>query len=304
MVRFASGSGAGQVTLNIVSTNDKASIALSYTGPHGGTASDSFTFALTNDTTVVAWIDAGPIQPDLTQIDPADSVFSDLTDPITCGVRLLSTWPSSGRAGIGRTNNGLVEAERIFADHFLNSRSGNHAPPANPNDPTYVNKQDYRMYQRLQASYELFNATIIPGTVKYLQQLPSNGVTPEPCSGLQLTSQAVEENALNKESGITSDGLLVYQVTEARLGADGQAVNQFLNGVAGGDYRTSTPWIWSVIQFDANGKTRDWTQGSNLQTFPSYQIYTNGFAKQLISEGDLMNFISLNSTSQYTGPRK
>jgi len=68
-----------------------------------------------------------------------------------------------------------------------------------------------------------------------------------------------------------------------------------------------TPWIWSVIQFDANGRTRTWTQGSssgNLQILPSYQVYTNGFALEPVHPGDLMTFIGLNSTSQYSGPTR
>jgi hypothetical protein len=39
------------------------------------------------------------------------------------------------------------------------------------------------------------------------------------------------------------------------------------------------------------------------QMFPTYQVYTNGFAKYTIHEGDLMTFIGLNANSQYSGPR-
>jgi hypothetical protein len=76
-----------------------------------------------------------------------------------------------------------------------------------------------------------------------------------------------------------------------------------LNGVPGQNYTLSTPWIWSVIQFDANGYTRAWAQGtnaSNLQIFPTYQAYTNGFALQPIPQGNVFNFINLNSLSHFT----
>jgi hypothetical protein len=70
--------------------------------------------------------------------------------------------------------------------------------------------------------------------------------------------------------GTTLDGTLVYQINEAQLCRDGQAVNKFLNGNSSQPVSTVTPWIWTVIQFDASGKTRIWTQGApngNLQIF-------------------------------------
>ena len=63
-------------------------------------------------------------------------------------------------------------------------------------------------------------------------------------------------------------------------------------------------WIWSVTQFDVNGMTRAWQQGSNtnnLQIFPTYQIYANGFGLTPTLQGNLSTFIGLNATSQYTG---
>ncbi len=58
----ATGSSASQVTLGITSTNDRATITLTYVSPCGASTSDSFTFALNNDTTAVAWVDAAPIR--------------------------------------------------------------------------------------------------------------------------------------------------------------------------------------------------------------------------------------------------
>jgi hypothetical protein len=120
---------------------------------------------------------------------------------------------------------------------------------------------------------------------------------------------SVELHEFNGQLSVTPNNLLIYQVNQSRLGQEGQGINQFLNGVPGQDYRNITPWIWTVIQFDAGGRTREWVQGdadpglNNLQIFPAYDIYTNGFHRYTFAEGDLTTFMNLNSTSQYGGPR-
>jgi hypothetical protein len=169
----------------------------------------------------------------------------------------------------------------------------------------FVMSANYRMYQRLQAWYEVTADGIDSASVRYLNgPYVTKGTTPEPCSGLQLFSLPAERNAVDGNHGTTSDRSLVYQINETRLGPEGQAVNQFLNGVVGQDLSAATPWIWSVTQFDVNGMTRPWQQGSstnNLQIFPTYQIYTNGFGLTPTVQGNLSTFIGLNATSQYTG---
>jgi len=301
------GPSADHVTLAIISTNDKATITLTYVSPCGATATDSFTFALTNDTTVVAWIDKGPIFPGSGLLSPSDQVFMGLTDPTRC-VGFLGLWASYGQQGVGKVNNNLTAQEIQFAIQYLNAGSGNNQPPSNPNTFDYVNGQDYRLYQRFQAYYEIANGAINPATVRYLTTYATNGVTPEPCSGFQILSVASQPNPRNGEFGLTSDGSLVYQLNEARVGTAGQQVNQFLNGPIFGNWVAATPWIWSTIQFDANGKTRSWIQGSNLQIFPAYQVFTNGSPYSLgsfpESLANLMSFIALNTTSQYTVPSK
>jgi hypothetical protein len=315
MVGFSTpstGPSANQVTLAIISTNDKATITLTYISPCGGTATDSFTFALTNDTTVVAWLDPGPIGPGNSQLSPLDPVYQDLVNNSSTCVSTLAGWAFNGRTGAGQANNGLTPQEIQFAIEFLNAGSGNH-PPSNPNTSAYVNGQDYRLYQRFQAYYEITNGAINSATVKYLWGGPLDalsGVTPEPCTGFQILSVASQPNPRNGEFGLTSDGSLVYQLNEGRVGTNGQQVNQFLNGPVGGDWTLTTPWIWSTIQFDANGKTRAWVQGANLQIFPAYQVFTNGspvpypLGSFPDSLANLVSFVALNATSQYTGPSK
>jgi hypothetical protein len=89
------------------------------------------------------------------------------------------------------------------------------------------------------------------------------------------------------------------------LGDDGQAINQYLNGSPGANYHQATPWIWTVIQFDANGKIRPWISGAdvnNLQIFPAYEVYANGLGTAF-AQGILETFISLSGNSQYGGPK-
>jgi len=111
----------------------------------------------------------------------------------------------------------------------------------------------------------------------------------------------VEANPLNGKYAVSSDQSLLYQISEVRLGPPGQAVNFYLNGVPGQDYTLATPWIWSAIQYDAQGKTVGWVSGDNLQIFPAYQIYANSFALPPIPQGDVSVFSSLDATSQYRG---
>ena len=328
MVTFSTSPTAGNITL-LSSTNDKATITLSYTVPCGSenSATDTLTFALTNDTTVVAWVD--PNSPALLNVpippsDPfgnLDPVFNNLVarGAISCGLTLLG-WADGGKNGKGTANNNLTSAEIGFANAFLLEASGNKPNPPSQFDPDQIsfvnNPSRYRLYQRLQAYYQVTSAgTILNPT--YLMSQATPGVTPEPCTGFQIFSKPVEDNkTLNGKPTATADGTLVYQVVEARLGDTGQQINQFLNGLLNISYTTATPWIWSVVQFDANGKTRAWTQGGtsdNLSIFPAYQIYTNGFTitnptlpnfgLYTIMQLDPGPFIAKNSSFQYQVPQ-
>jgi hypothetical protein len=74
----------------------------------------------------------------------------------------------------------------------------------------FVVSGNYRMYQRLQASYEVAANAINPQSVRYLNgPYVTEGTTPEPCSGLQLFSLPVQTNAIDGNYGVTSDTSLV-----------------------------------------------------------------------------------------------
>ena len=306
----STGPSADHVTLVIFAAFGKAKITLTDISPcSGSSASDSFTFSLTDDVTVVAWVNAAAVSLDYPPNSATDMVVNSLTNATTCAATLL-LWSQAGQTGVGIGNNGLTNAERIFANEFLISQTGNPPPSTqtqNGNGAEYVASQNYRFRNRFQTFFEIkANATIDSSSLGILQrEFTPDGVTPEPCSGLQLFSKAVEDNT-NDALYATTDASIVYQLKENRLGPQGQAVNQYLNGPTGGDFTQTTPWIWSVIQFAADGTTRPWLSGSvnsNLQIFPAFQTYKNGELDALIFQGNLMTFIDLNATSQYRIPQ-
>ena len=308
-----SGSNSASVQLGIVSTGGKATITLQYLSPAGISAYDSFQFALTDDTTVVAWVDGSRAIPDPSPLPPDDPVVSNLGWGYSCGLTLLDWWNTGQSEAGGVGNNGLSSAEVLYANQFLIHYSANPDPQSqgnSVNSQAFVAAQKYRLYQRFQAYYEVANGQITSAPI-YLQNAPPvAGITPEPCSGMQIQiiSKAAQRNFDDGARTMTANRQLVYQVNEARLGSAGQAVNQFLNGPPppGQDYTTMTPWIWSVIQFDANGVTQPWAQGnnsSNLQIFPAYTIFKAGSFSTQVTQGSMTTFIGLNSSSQYVIPK-
>jgi hypothetical protein len=314
MVTFitpATGPGASQVTIGIWQTNASASITLTYTFPCGGSLQDTFRFALSNDTTAVAWVDASPSQvqvPSTASVyaaNPSSSIPSDLNGP-QCLVTLQS-WSAGAEIGLGSGTNGLVPQEVAYANAWLVANSGNQQPP-NPFPTgtglsTYLGNKGYRLYQRFQASYEVNTGVIDPSSVHYLESYVVPGYTPIPCPGMGSAPYVSSQpHSDNDKAGTTAAGDLVYQIVEARLGSDGQMVNQFLNGPPGGDYTQVTPYIWSVIQFDVNGFTRSLsTSGNsgNVQIFPSYVLYSGPTQLFAVEEGNWQTFAQLNSNSYF-----
>ncbi len=302
-----------------------SSVILSMTAPCGTQASDSFTFALGNDTTVIAWVDASKVPIDASQLSQTDPVFQGLegSDPVTllpnCPLT-LAKWLAGGEAGIGAGTgpggNGFSPAEVLFANQFLIHNSANAAPPSSlaPDQSGFLASKQFRLYTRYQQYYELTPQSAISWipNAGILKATAVPGVTPEPCFGTptQLFSLAAEQNPLNPQPALTQNGYWAYLLNQGRLGQEGQAVNQFLNGPPNNpDYTTSTPWIWSAIQFDSNGKTQAFTQNTtssttqNLSIFPTYWVYTNGYLAYRIPQSDVSAFIDQNSTFQHTGPK-
>jgi hypothetical protein len=67
-----------------------------------------------------------------------------------------------------------------------------------------------------------------------------------------------------------------YRTTEGRIGPTGQAINRTING-------GTTPWIWSVIEFDSSGNL---IVPIDHAMFPTYSIYWNGNLVQTCPQFD------------------
>jgi hypothetical protein len=131
------------------------------------------------------------------------------------------------------------------------------------------------------------------------------GRTPEPCTGLQLFSVAAEaalENGVRRVSRA-----MLYQVNSGRLGAEGQQVNAYLNKrqyTGPGLWPMATPYIWSAIEFAADGNVRPLLQGSTIQIFPTYFLYRNGqrVLSGSVAQLPIIDFIGLDWLSAFVLP--
>jgi len=154
------------------------------------------------------------------------------------------------------------------------------------------------------AYYELSGTTIQSKSVKFLRIDSQLGLTPEPCSGIQLFSLPTEP-APNNEARKSNSGL-IYQLVQGRLGQEGQQVNAYLNapkqhvGFAG--WFDATPYIWAAIEFDNSGTALPILAGGLAQIFPTYLVYQNGALVQTITQSQLQAFIALDATSYFVPP--
>lgn len=108
---------------------------------------------------------------------------------------------------------------------------------------------------------------------------------PTPAAGL-LPSVAADAHQSNGANGVTASGN-IYLLSEGRVGSTGQVVNQTING-------RTTPWIWTVIKFNALG----FLNASDSPTFPAYYVYKNGQLIQTFSQGTLKSFVKHDETYQ------
>jgi hypothetical protein len=81
-----------------------------------------------------------------------------------------------------------------------------------------------------------------------------------------------------------------YQLAERRVGTIGQVVNQTINQTL------STPWIWSVIEFDPWGHP-SYSLNSN---FPTIWVYTNGVLTAKYPPMPLSTFVGHDASYQLT----
>jgi hypothetical protein len=184
----------------------------------------------------------------------------------------VGTW-SLGTLTADLTNS----TDKAYAGAYLVKNSANPQPPTSGINPSqYLAGGNFR----------LFNDYGLPtgSTVQV-------GITPNPCGSVPIPNflQTAQQSTYNGSTGTSPSGWK-YQIAEGRVGAIGQTINQLLNGV------TSTPWIWSAIEFNSSGMP----MYSNVSIFPSFSVYLNGIYATTYNQSPVAIFSSLNASYQLT----
>ena len=251
-----------------------ATITVTFTCQSGATATATENVQVTTaDIVMIGWVDGSGITL------PSGASFLlriDLNTPLICNAT-LGSWL------LGIPVDLFGPAEVNYANAFLLKNSANSQPPSTINPDAQLAAGDFRLFNRLQASYSTSN-----GTISNFSAIHSNavvGTTPDPC-GL-IGNLAGEAHPANGSNGVTSSGTGVYQLAEGRLGPKGQAVNKTING-------TTTPWIWSVIRFDASGNP----DTSDHSIFPTFYVYQDGSLIATYPQSAPSAFIVLGDTYQ------
>jgi hypothetical protein len=284
-VSFQGSTSGSSVVIKALKAN-QPKVKVKYTCPSGATSEDEVkVMGMTQDVVVVAWVDAGPPAADLAVLsNQADFLIKiDLSNPVTCNL-------AAGSWLLGIPVDLLSNADRQYANAFLLTNSGNSRPPATIDPDVIGDAGDYRMWNRLQVSID----DTVP-RVDFIQQpTPRIGNTPNPCGGSGYLPGvpaygAPEVHPNNWADGLTPSRTGVFQLSEGRLGSDGQTINQTING-------HSTPWIWSVIRFDLKGDLVP--ADIDHQIFPTYYVYADGQLIHAYPQSPAAIFIALDATSQ------
>jgi len=267
-------SNAGTAVIQAVGIGT-ATITVTYTCSSGATATATVKVKVTTaDIVVIGWVDASVIP-----LPSGANILlrADLNLPLTCDA-LVGEW-----ALLGIRVDIFSQADVDYANAYLLSHSGNNPPPATIDPDSVLAGGDFRLYNRFQATFDQSGGTI--SNLSPIQSKTQVGKTPNPCTlPIKLDGETFPSSGA---SGITPSGTAVYQLAEGRLGPKGQAANKTLNG-------TTTPWIWSVIRFDASGSP----DTSDHSIFPTFYVYKDGSRIAIYPQSAPAAFIVLSDTYQ------
>jgi hypothetical protein len=226
----------------------------------------------TDDMVVIAWVDGSKIAlPD----DANIGLRANLNIPFLCSSLLLD-WVSRIPSFL------YTDADRAYANGFLLKNSGNGDPGQTINPDTVRSRGDFRLFNRFRATFSVSNGQIT--NPSYLQSVSQIGSTPDPCGIFPAAGADAHDS--NGAKGVTTSGASVYQLTEGRLGWAGRQINLTING-------RTTPWIWSVIKFNASG-----SPSMDIAIFPTYSVYRNGQLFGAPYSQLLLTFIQKDETYQ------
>ncbi len=227
----------------------------------------------TSQVTVIAWVNRNFPLPTGANTSLQQALRNSTTaQQIVCSGQVV-IWTHFGNFNLHNTT------DRAYASAWLVQNSANDEPPSTIDPSTFASvATNYRSFNRSGNS---------PGGHEI-------GITPNPCkSGIYNYVEAAQPHPDDGMTGTSQSGK-TYQIAEGRIGLIGQYVNESVNQIA----RGSTPWIYSVIEFDPSGKP------TTLQAaFPTYYVYINGQLQPSMTstQTSVSNFSSqTSSTSQIT----
>jgi hypothetical protein len=217
------------------------------------------------DITVIGWVDPTAIT---LPTGENSSLAFDLSYPSDCAYD-LSQW------AIGNHVDLTGPADPPYANAWLLKNSPNSPPPSTITPSSYWMTGNFRIY----------NDYGSPSGGAY-----KIGSTPNPCGTGDVPGwlSAGQPSQYNGATGVSGSGQ-TYQLAEGRVGKVGQAVNQTLNGM-------TTPWIWTVIEFNSAG-TPNWLDHA---MFPTYWVYINGTLSFKYPQSSVSAFIANNASYQRT----
>jgi hypothetical protein len=143
---------------------------------------------LTEDVTVIAWVNPEPQVPVLLGLDPqtSDGVKNGLLRGPNCALTTLG-WVDAGNHGTvpGSESDVNNDIDRRYANAYLNWGTGNDPPPDQIPPANLIQMPRlFRIYSRFQASYDVSAGVI--DSPQYHISLTAMGHSLEPCSGFQL----------------------------------------------------------------------------------------------------------------------
>ncbi len=220
--------------------------------------------------TIIAWVNGNA--PDLQTLPSGanSTLVSKLGNPTDCAGE-LAVWAFEHTAPDVHTATDVS-----YANLWLVKNSANPAPP-NTITPSV---------QQSAGNFRLFNDFGNGGNFLQVGSTPNPCGATAPASVLAWIGQGQKDS--NSGPGKSTSGKQ-YQLAEGRLGTVGQSINATLNG-------TTTPWIWSVIEFDSSGNPIT----NDHAIFPTYSVYQNGYLVNTYAQAPVSQFIQLNQSSERT----
>ncbi len=225
----------------------------------------------TDDVIVIAWVD--PLVIALPS-GANQQLVDKLNFPGSC-VQELTIWAAGSPLDL------TSDADRAYANAYLVKNSGNAAPLLGIDPNTVLAAGDFRLFNRFKVKFSSSGGGISNLTI--LQSQSEVGNTPDPC--YVFPSVSGQAHFSNGARGVTASGANAFQLTEGRIGSAGQLVFLTINV-------HFTPWIWSVIKFDASGNLNT----SDHAIFPTYYVYRNGVRIAVYPQSAISSFVIKDSS--------